>query len=83
MLPESKHIRRCIFLWHGCSLSGKVGTVKRCGAGYNRIGGVHSIFIRIGYQDCVGHFGTTTIPVALSCLIFCKTDRIQLKGGKQ
>ena len=51
--------------------------------GYNKTGGLHNIDISTGYHNCVGHCGTTTTPVAFSCFIFCKTVKMQLKGGKQ
>ena len=81
--PDNRQIRRCIFLWQGCSFSGKDGIFKRCWAGYSWIGSLHNIDISTGYHDGVDHFGTTTTPVALSCFIFCKTARMQLKGGEQ
>lgn len=36
----------------------------------------------IGYHGCVGHLGTTTIPLALSDMIFRRVFNIIEKGGK-
>ena len=36
--------------------------------------------LKRGNHDCLGQYGATTIPVALSDIIFLKTRKIRRKG---
>ena len=82
MLPDSKQIRRLILLCSGWFFSRKAGRLRRFLDGGRVIGGRTRKDVMIGYHDCVGHIGTTIIPVALSWYIFLSPRRTQLKGGK-
>ena len=46
-------------------------------------GSLISISIKNGNQICVGQFGLTKNPVALSAEIFCNILPMHAKGGKQ
>lgn len=77
--PDNFPATRERVLQRGCgSLSEKS---KRSRLGSRIKGSDSSIERNIGYHGCPGQYGTTTIPLALSALIFCKTLPIMIKGG--
>ena len=69
MLPDSRQIRRLIFLCSGWFSSKNAGSLRRFLEGGSVIGGRTRGDVIIGYHDCVGHIGTTIIPVSLSWMI--------------
>ena len=77
---QTSRLRRLCWI-RGWTASGWLGRCRRRGLHWSRMGGVSNSRCRAGYHTCVGQSGTTSTPMALSCLTFRRTCVTTLNGG--